>query len=54
MLVPSFNILKQYIFKPVIDVLPRPKYRPDINISEKNNIGLAVSSMKDHMTDEGW
>lgn len=55
MLVPSFDLLKQYIFKPVISKLDKPNYNPNKSFSEGNiNIGLAVSSMKDHMTDEGW
>lgn len=33
-------------------LLPRPKYEPRESI--KTRIGLAVASMRDHMTDEGW
>lgn len=34
--------------------LKAPDYNPPLNVDERNRIGLAVESMRRHMTDEGW
>jgi hypothetical protein len=40
--------------RPGTQALPCPAYRPEPNAAYQARVGLAVESMKDHTTNEGW
>lgn len=48
----QIELLLRSLQKPRIETLPAPPYRLDLG--RETRLGLAVESMRRHMTDEGW